>query len=73
MITIVGATGKTGAGIAEILLKRGEKVRALGRDAAKLKALEEKGAEAAVGVGQGMEVDGHVSSPGRRRPGPALA
>ena len=49
MIVITGATGKTGSAIAEALLAKGQKVRAIGRDAAKLKGFTAKGAEAAVG------------------------
>lgn len=49
MITVLGATGNTGGRVAETLLARGEKVRAVGRDAARLKALGERGAEIAVG------------------------
>ncbi|MBN1307814.1 MAG: NmrA family NAD(P)-binding protein [Chitinispirillaceae bacterium] len=36
MITIAGATGKTGSGIADILLEKGERVRAIGRSAERL-------------------------------------
>lgn len=49
MYAITGATGHTGRIVAEALLKAGKKVRVLGRDAAKLKALVDLGAEAAVG------------------------
>lgn len=49
MYAITGATGHTGRIIAEALLKAGKKVRVLGRDAAKLKGLTDKGAEAVVG------------------------
>ena len=49
MLVITGATGKTGSRLAEILLEKGRKVRVIGRDAGKLKAFAEKGAEAAVG------------------------
>lgn len=49
MIVITGATGKTGSAVAEALLAKGQKVRAIGRDAAKLKGFTAKGAEAAVG------------------------
>ncbi len=49
MYVITGATGHTGRIIAETLLKAGKKVRVLGRDAAKLKDLTDKGAEAAIG------------------------
>lgn len=45
MITITGATGRTGRAAAETLLATGKKVRALGRDPKKLKALSELGAE----------------------------
>jgi uncharacterized protein YbjT (DUF2867 family) len=49
MITIMGATGNTGRVIAETLLKSGEKVRALGRSAERLKVLEGLGAEVMTG------------------------
>jgi nucleoside-diphosphate-sugar epimerase len=49
MIAIMGATGHTGRPLAEALLSRGEKVRVLGRDEAKLRPLVDKGAEAAPG------------------------
>jgi uncharacterized protein YbjT (DUF2867 family) len=43
--TIMGATGQIGRVLTEELLKKGHKVRALGRDEKKLKALQAKGAE----------------------------
>jgi uncharacterized protein YbjT (DUF2867 family) len=46
---IMGATGHIGMVIAETLLKKGHKVRAIGRDEEKLSALEVKGAETIVG------------------------
>ncbi len=49
MLVITGATGKTGSKLAEILLEKGHKIRVIGRDAGKLKAFTQKGAEAAVG------------------------
>jgi uncharacterized protein YbjT (DUF2867 family) len=49
MIVITGATGKTGSAVAEALIAKGQKVRVIGRDAAKLKGFTAKGAEAAVG------------------------
>ncbi len=49
MITIMGASGKTGRAAAEVLLKQGEKVRVIARTKDHLKALIDKGAEAAVG------------------------
>jgi len=49
MIVITGATGNTGKPAAETLLAKGEKVRAVGRDAKKLEPLVAKGAEAFVG------------------------
>jgi uncharacterized protein YbjT (DUF2867 family) len=49
MIVITGATGKTGSAVAEALIAKGKKIRVIGRDAAKLKGLVAKGAEAAVG------------------------
>ncbi|HVA72200.1 MAG TPA: NmrA family NAD(P)-binding protein [Candidatus Limnocylindrales bacterium] len=49
MIVITGATGNTGAPAAEALLAKGEKIRVVGRDAAKLERFASKGAEAFVG------------------------
>ena len=49
MYVIVGATGNTGSVVAEKLLGRGEKVRAIGRNKEKLEKLTSKGAEAATG------------------------
>lgn len=49
MYAIIGATGNIGSKAAEILLARGEKVRVIGRDAARLRTFVNKGAEAAVG------------------------
>jgi len=49
MYVIVGATGHTGSIVAEKLLARGEKVRGIGRDKAKLEKLASKGAETTVG------------------------
>lgn len=49
MIVITGATGKTGKATVEALLARGEKVRAVGRDAKKLDPLVQRGAEAFAG------------------------
>jgi uncharacterized protein YbjT (DUF2867 family) len=49
MYVIVGATGNTGSVVAEKLLERGEKVRAIGRNKEKLAKLTAKGAEAAHG------------------------
>jgi uncharacterized protein YbjT (DUF2867 family) len=49
MLAIIGATGNIGSKAAEILLTRGEKVRVIGRDAARLRTFVNKGAEAAVG------------------------
>lgn len=48
MYAIVGATGNTGKVIAETLLGKGRKVRAIGRDASRLANLTQKGAEAFV-------------------------
>jgi uncharacterized protein YbjT (DUF2867 family) len=45
MYAITGATGNTGSVIATKLLARGEKVRAIGRDASRLGGLVKKGAE----------------------------
>jgi len=49
MYAITGATGNIGSKVADILLARGEKVRLVSRDAARLQHYMEKGAEAAVG------------------------
>jgi uncharacterized protein YbjT (DUF2867 family) len=49
MYVILGATGNTGTRIAETLLAAGKPVTAVGRDAAKLKALADKGAVVATG------------------------
>ncbi len=49
MYVITGATGNIGSKAADILLARGEKVRVIGRDAARLQRFADKGAEAAVG------------------------
>lgn len=49
MITITGATGKTGSVVADILLGKGEKVRVVGRTEEKLKKFQLRGAEIAVG------------------------
>ncbi len=49
MYLIVGATGNTGKALTEALLKQGKKVRAIGRDAARLKPLADLGAEVFVG------------------------
>jgi uncharacterized protein YbjT (DUF2867 family) len=48
MYVITGATGKTGGTAAEKLLSHGEKVRVIGRDAARLERFTQKGAEAFV-------------------------
>jgi uncharacterized protein YbjT (DUF2867 family) len=49
MYAITGATGNIGSKATEILLARGEKVRVIGRHAASLRTLVNKGAEEAVG------------------------
>jgi uncharacterized protein YbjT (DUF2867 family) len=49
MITIMGASGKTGGAVAATLLGQGEKVRVIARSKDHLQALINKGAEAAVG------------------------
>lgn len=49
MIAITGATGRTGRRVAEVLLEKGEKVRAIGRDAGRLAPLTRLGAEPFVG------------------------
>jgi uncharacterized protein YbjT (DUF2867 family) len=48
MIAVIGATGNTGKIVAETLIARGQKVRAIGRDAKRLETLVQKGAEAFV-------------------------
>lgn len=49
MYVITGATGNIGSKAADILLAKGEKVRVIGRSAARLQRFVDKGAEAAVG------------------------
>jgi uncharacterized protein YbjT (DUF2867 family) len=49
MYVITGATGNTGSVVAEELLARGEKVRAIGRNKEKLAKLAAQGAEVAAG------------------------
>ncbi|HEY6873813.1 MAG TPA: NmrA family NAD(P)-binding protein [Geobacteraceae bacterium] len=49
MYAITGATGNIGSKIADTLLARGEKVRVIGRNAARLQRFVDKGAEASVG------------------------
>ncbi|HZV81389.1 MAG TPA: NAD(P)H-binding protein [Geobacteraceae bacterium] len=49
MYTITGATGNIGSRVADILLTRGEKVRLISRDAARLQGFVERGAESAIG------------------------
>ncbi|MGH9683261.1 MAG: NAD(P)H-binding protein [Candidatus Acidiferrales bacterium] len=49
MVVITGATGNTGRRATEALLAKGEKVRVIGRDAAKLEPFVQKGAELFVG------------------------
>src|SRR5262245_47118760 len=49
MITILGASGKTGRATAEMLLDKGEKVRVIARHREPLAALVKHGAEAVVG------------------------
>jgi uncharacterized protein YbjT (DUF2867 family) len=46
MYVVIGATGHTGRVVAEKLLAKGGKVRAVGRDAKRLEPLKQKGAEA---------------------------
>ena len=48
MVLVIGATGNTGSGVVSGLLERGNKVRALVRDAAKGEGLKQQGAEVAV-------------------------
>lgn len=49
MIVVTGASGRTGRRVAEVLLEKGEKIRAIGRDADRLAPLTELGAEPFVG------------------------
>jgi uncharacterized protein YbjT (DUF2867 family) len=49
MIVVTGATGKTGSIITELLLEKGEKVRAIGRSSERLKRFRDKGAEIEAG------------------------
>ena len=49
MIVVMGAAGHTGKATAEKLLSRGQKIRVIGRSAARLQALTDRGAESAVG------------------------
>ncbi|HEY1467807.1 MAG TPA: NmrA family NAD(P)-binding protein [Candidatus Acidoferrum sp.] len=49
MIVVTGATGRTGRLVTQVLLAKGEKVRAVGRDAKKLSPLMALGAEPFVG------------------------
>ena len=49
MYVVTGATGNTGRVIAETLLAKGKKVRAIGRNAEHLQSVVDKGAEAFVG------------------------
>jgi len=49
MYVLMGSNGNITSKAAKLLLQQGKKVRVIGRDAAKLKALKEAGAEAAVG------------------------
>lgn len=45
MITVMGATGRTGTKVTDLLLKSGERVRAIGRSEDKLAELERAGAD----------------------------
>jgi len=49
MYIITGATGNIGSKTADILLAKGEKVRVIGRSAARLQSFADRGAEAKVG------------------------
>lgn len=49
MYAITGATGHIGSRVADILLKKGEKVRVIGRDSGRLQQFMNRGAEAAMG------------------------
>ena len=49
MICVFGATGNTGGAVAAHLLKKGKKVRVVGRQRERLAALVQAGAESRVG------------------------
>jgi len=49
MYVITGATGNIGSKTADILLSKGEKVRVIGRSAARLQSFVDRGAEAKIG------------------------
>ena len=49
MITVMGATGHTGRKVTELLLRAGERVRALGRSTTRLADLERTGADVLAG------------------------
>ncbi|HKF53583.1 MAG TPA: NmrA family NAD(P)-binding protein [Candidatus Acidoferrales bacterium] len=49
MIVVTGATGRTGRRVTEVLLAKGQKVRALGRNARKLEPLVQLGAQRSTG------------------------
>ena len=55
MIVVTGATGRTGSRAAEALLAKGEKVRAVGRDAKKLEVLAKLGAQPFIGDVENVE------------------
>lgn len=50
MIAVTGASGRTGRRVTEVLLAKGKKVRAIGRDAKRLAPLVKLGAEPSVGT-----------------------
>lgn len=60
MIVITGATGNTGTPAAEALLAKGEKIRVVGRDAAKLERFTSKGAEPFVADVENAEQMAHA-------------
>ena len=49
MYTVLGATGNIGSMIAKTLLEKGEKVRVVGRNAARLHCFVQKGGEPFIG------------------------
>src|SRR5262245_6091299 len=49
MVTVMGASGNTGGRVSELLLRQGEKVRALGRSAERLARLQRSGADVRTG------------------------
>ena len=57
MYTVLGATGHIGSVITKRLLEKGEKVRVVGRNTARLQTFVQKGAEAFIGDVGDVESD----------------